>query len=96
MDLHLKQGGKLLGTLCPYDSDMFWTNCKFESTEAFQKFKPLFDEELRLLEDEDWDKWEEVYNRITSLKLELINLENGKIIDEFLLHIQDDEARLRY
>ena len=88
---------KLLGTLRPYSSDMFWTDCKFEATEEFQKIKPLFDEELKLVESDEFEaeKWEEVYGMIEDLNLKLISLEDGKVIKEFLLHIKDDEARVR-
>ncbi len=88
---------KLLGTLRPYSSDMFWTDCKFEATEEFQKIKPLFDEELKLVENDEFnaEKWEEVYGKIEGLNLKLINPEDGRIVEEFLLHIKDGEARVR-
>jgi len=96
MEFHLKQKDKLLGTLRSYDLDFPWLLCKFEFTEAFQQIKPLFDEESKLLESDDMEKWEVAYSKIDNLNLELINLEDEKSISDFLLHIQDDEAWIRY
>jgi hypothetical protein len=97
MELHLVREDKLLGTLRPYSSDMFWTDCKFEATDEFQKIKPLFDEELKLVESDEFnvEKWEEIAGKIEDLNLKLISLEDERIIQEFLLHIKDDEARIR-
>ncbi|HEY0428549.1 MAG TPA: hypothetical protein VGC76_12280 [Pyrinomonadaceae bacterium] len=95
MDFQLVQEDKLLGTLRSYDLDFPWAICKFEATEEFQKIKPIFDEELKLSESEDFEKWKEVYKQIESLNLKLISAEDERIIEEFLLHIKDDEAWFR-
>ncbi len=95
MELYLKQNDVLLGTLRSYDSDFPWINCKFEPSQAFQLVKPLFDEELKLLDEEDWEKYDEAYSLISALNLELINLSEGKVTTDFLLHIQGDEAWFR-
>ncbi len=96
MEFHLKQKGKLLGTLRYYEANFPWINCKFEPTEAFQAVKWLFDEEIELLEKDDIENWEIAYNRINDLSLELINLEDENIMGEFLIHIEGDEAWFRY
>ena len=96
MEFHLKQKGKLLGTLRSYDLDFPWLLCKFEPAEAFQQIKPLFDEESKLLENDDMEKWEVAYSKIDNLNLELISIEDEKSISDFLLHIQDAEAWIRY
>lgn len=96
MEFQLRQKDILLGTLRSYDFDFPWINCKFEPTEAFQAVKPLFDEEVRLINDEDMENWETVYLRIDELNLKLINVENDNVIDDFLLHIENDEAWFRY
>ena len=92
----MRQGDTLLGTLRSYDFDFPWINCKFEPTEAFQAVKSLFDEEIRLLHNNDMENWETVYIKIYELNLKLINVNNSNVIDEFLLHIENDEAWFRH
>lgn len=98
MEFQLKQKNQLLGTLRQYDSDFPWINCKFEPTEAFQQFKPLFDEELEFMKSEPFDieEWDAAYRKIIDLNLRLIDLTDETSITEFLLHIKGDEAWFRY
>jgi hypothetical protein len=101
MELHLKRADELLGTLRSYSTDFPWVNCRFEPLPAFEDVRPLFDEELRLLDtglvDSDQvEQWEIAYNRITSIGLRLFDIEQENYIDEFLLHIRGDEAWFRY
>ncbi|HVE55475.1 MAG TPA: hypothetical protein VNB22_01515 [Pyrinomonadaceae bacterium] len=96
MEFHLKQKDKLLGTLRSYDSNFPWINCKFEPTEAFQAIKPLFDEKIEFLESGDFENLEAADKQLENLAIKLVNLEDGKIVNEFLLHIQGDEAWFRY
>ena len=42
------------------------------------------------------ENWEIAYSKIDDLNLELVNLEDGKSIKKFLLHIYDDEVWIRY
>ena len=46
--------------------------------------------------DSEEDAWEEIMGQIDALKLRLTEAENGNNIEEFLLHIQNDEAWFRY
>ena len=93
----LKCGAKVLGTLKPYDLDQPFINCKFEPAEAYADFKPLFDAELQELEkDEDLDHWQRLYQKIFDLGLRLESEDGSEQINEFLLHIQDNEAWFRY
>jgi hypothetical protein len=89
--LQLMQGEIILGTLTFKDIDFPWVNCTFEPTPDFNAVKPLFDAELRAQEDE----WDQVYDKIFALGLQLVNHERNQCIDEFLLHIEDDWASFR-
>ena len=42
------------------------------------------------------ENWETVYIKIYELNLKLINVNNSNVIDEFLLHIETDEAWFRH
>ena len=96
MELHLKRGEELLGVLRSRDSDFPWLICEFEAAENFSAVKSLFEEELRLLESDEMDQWQNAYERINALGLKLIDVEVNNEIDEFLLHIKDREAWVRY
>jgi len=96
MELHLKRAEELLGVLRSYDTDFPWVNCKFEATPSFDDIRPLFEEELRLLDADQMDEWEPTYEQINSLSLQLIDIEDNKNIDEFLLHIRGNEAWVRF
>jgi hypothetical protein len=94
--LYLKQGETVLGTLEDDGGDFPWRYCTFKPTEAFQKIKPLFDRELELLKAEDWDQFEQAYQRIKDLGLRLVEKDGETEITDFLLHIQDKAAWFRY
>ena len=97
--LQLKRGNALLGTLQVIDLDQPWFICEFVRASGFESVKPLFDEELALLEGSDnfdIDAWENAYSRIDDLGLQLVPTDGGTPIDEFVLHIDGQEARFRY
>ena len=95
-EYQLKRGNDLLGRLSAYTSDFPWVNCKFEPTASFTELRPLFDEELRLLDSEDIVAWEESYEKIRALNLRLVAMNGGDEIGELLLHIDGDEAWFRF
>jgi hypothetical protein len=97
--LELKRGNVRLGTLQVIDLDQPWFVCEFVSTPDFEDVKPLFDEELALLEESDTfdiEAWEKAYSRIDDLGLQLVPTDSAAPISEFLLHIDGREARFRY
>jgi hypothetical protein len=92
----LLRGEELLGEIVIEDGDFPWLSGRFRPQPAFAEVKPLFDEELGLVEsgsDEDIEAWESVYERITG-SLSLV-APHG-LVPEFLLHIQGDEAWFRW
>ena len=94
IEYELRREKDLLGRLSSCTPDFPWMYCKFEAAAAFAELKPLFDDELRLLNEEDMDAWEEAYEKIRALKLQLVSGENE--ISEFLLHVDGDKAWFRY
>ena len=92
----LKQGTVILGRLVETEYDMFWVDATFEPTDAFVSYKPLFEEEYQALEAGDMDTVERLQDKISALGLRLVDEVDGRdAIDEFMLHIHDDEARFR-
>lgn len=96
----LQRGEELLGEIVIEDSDFPWLSGRFRPQPTFAEVRPLFDEELALVETlldsesaEDVEAWERVYERITG-SLSLV-APHG-LVPEFLLHIQGDEAWFRW
>ncbi len=92
----LKQDDQIVETLRVHTLDQTYFYCKFEATEAFQPFKSFFEEELKLLNDEDFEVWDKFYNQITNFNLKIVKCESEEFIEDFILHIQNDEAWFRY
>jgi hypothetical protein len=88
---------KIIGIIELYRLNQPWFYCKFYPTQQYVDIKHLFEEELKILESEDYDSWNDYYDIISSKGLKLHNLFNQEIIEEMLvLHIQNDEAWFRY
>lgn len=96
IEFQLWRGEDLLGKLTSCTSDFPWLNCKFEPCASFAELSAFFEEELRLLNAEDWVAWEQAYEKIRALKLRLVSAKEDQEIDEFLLHIDGDQAWFRY
>ncbi len=86
-------GTTLLGVLTFTDVDFPWLNCRFVPTSEFAAIKPLFDAELAAIEDDHWDQ---VYQHIIDLDLQLVNPERDQCIEDLLLHVENDAAWFRY
>jgi hypothetical protein len=87
----------LLGLLAPYEHDFPWVYCHFEAEPSFATLQPLFDAEQRALEGEhmDVEAWEKLYEPIMALHLYLLG-DDGKKIDDMLLHITNAQAWFRF
>lgn len=86
---------EVIGEIEITDSDFPWLSGTFVARSGFAEVKPLFDEELALLECEDYDAWDDVYCRIRGTGLRLFAGDGNEVV-EFLLHIRDGEAWFRY
>lgn len=87
---------EILGTLTLLYVDQPFFHCSFEPTQIYQCYKPLFDSEIALLEEDDMEAWEVEYSKIDELGLLLKPKGSGEIINDFLLHIEGDTAWFRY
>jgi hypothetical protein len=95
-ELHLKRGEELLGVLHCYDLDMPWFKGRFEAAAGFSEVRKLFEDELKFLDADQMDDWQIAYERINALGLKLIDVQTNEEIIEFVLHVRDTEAWLRY
>lgn len=76
--------------------DFLWLNARIEPCKGFEKVRPLFTEELRLLEsiDRDVEAWEAAYAAVRSAVI--LRYPGGRPVPEFLLHIYGDDAWWRW
>jgi hypothetical protein len=92
----LRRGDELLAELLVTGGDFPWLSASVRATPAFEDVRPLFAEELRLLDrlDEDAEAWEAAYDRV---RLE-VSLErpDGFAVPEFLLHVDGKDAWWRW
>ncbi|MEU6210189.1 hypothetical protein ACIA6E_01925 [Streptomyces sp. NPDC051815] len=84
---------ELLGEVVVDEADFPWLHGRFVPTPAFDEVKPWFDESLALVEAEEFERFDEVYDRIAHT-LSLV-APSGPVA-EFLLHIEDGRAWFRW
>lgn len=76
--------------------DMPWFLCTFDPDAAFPEVEPLFTEQERAIEAEDWDAAERVWREIFA-RLKLVPDDSAEgTIPEFIIRLDGDQARLRY
>lgn len=78
-------------------SDFPWVNATVERREGFDAIAPLYEEELRLLDelaDEESPEWTAAYERIRSMTR--LTFPDGSDVPEYLLHIDGEHAWWRW
>ncbi|MFD9793709.1 hypothetical protein ACFWXK_22490 [Streptomyces sp. NPDC059070] len=89
----LMHGSTLVGTVHVEDSPMPWLRGRFVPEPAFSLFKSWFDEANALVEAEEFERFDDAYDRIEDA-LTLVS-PSGPVAD-FLLHIDQDRAWFRW
>ena len=76
---------------------MFWFFCSFQAEDAFTQFRPLFNQQNVLAENDDYGSngWEQSGNQIIARDLLLEGIGERSSYKEFLLNIDDNEASIR-
>ncbi|MEV5970458.1 hypothetical protein [Streptomyces sp. NPDC051921] len=82
-----------LGEIVIDEADFPWLHGQFVPTTAFGEVKPWFDESLVLLEAEEYERFDDAYERISGA-LSLV-APSGPVA-EFLLHIDGGRAWFRW
>ena len=92
----LVRGDQTVAALVVTGMDFPWLHARLQPEAAFEEVRPLFDEELRLLDriDDDPATWEAAYQRIRRT-LQLIK-PDGRPVPEFLLHVEGAKAWWRW
>ena len=92
----LCQGDQVVADLVVTGSDFPWLEARLEPRAGFEALRPLFEEDLKLVEliDDEPEAWEAVYDRIrTTCSL---RYPDGRTVPEFLLHIDGVDAWWRW
>lgn len=89
----LRQGEAVVGEILIEEGDFPWLSGRFVPAAGFAKVKPLFERELALPEEEEWDEWDSVVGEINE-KLQLVAPAGP--VAEFLLYIDDERAWFRW
>ena len=93
---HLLRGGEVVADLIVYGGDFPWVNARLDPKQGFEEIRPMFEEELRLVDahDENIQAWEQAYDRVRS-EVKLAH-PDGHLVSEFLLHIDGTDAWWRW
>lgn len=89
----LLSGSVLVGTITVDEAGMPWQRGHFPPEPAFSQFKPWFDEINGIVEAEEFDRFDDVYDRIDSA---LTLMSPSGPVATFLLHIDADRAWFRW
>ncbi|WP_340563517.1 hypothetical protein [Streptomyces sp. GSL17-111] len=83
----------LMGTITVDEADFPWLRGRFVPERAFEEVKPWFDEVHVIVEAEEFERFDDAYDRIEGA---LTLLSSSGPVDEFLLHIHEDRAWFRW
>ncbi|MEV6374763.1 hypothetical protein [Micromonospora musae] len=94
--LHRRDDGRVLADLVVTGGDFPWLNARVDQREGLAEVRPLFAEELRLLDAGDVavEAWESAYEAIRNAVT--LRSPEGHDVPEFLLHIDGNEAWWRW
>ncbi|MFF9074837.1 hypothetical protein ACF1BP_24995 [Streptomyces sp. NPDC014735] len=84
----LHHGGQEIARLTVTGADMPWTHAEVETLPGFEEFRPLFAEQERAVDEEDWEQADACYTRIRHALT--MTFPDGSPVAEFMLHIHDD------
>jgi hypothetical protein len=92
----LRRDGEELGTLTWTGTDQPFHQYRFDAGPGFDDLKPLFEEELQLLNEDRMVDWEAAYQRILDSGLRIESSDGSQSLLEFILHIDGAAAWMRH
>ncbi|RNG36022.1 hypothetical protein [Streptomyces botrytidirepellens] len=84
----LHSGDQEIARLTVTSADMPWTHAEVETLPGFEEFRPLFAEQERAIDEEDWERADACYTQIRGALT--MTFPDGSPVAEFMLHIHDD------
>lgn len=96
----LRHGDEPIGVITIEEQDFPWLSGRFDASPGFARWAPLFDASQRLLDEisdsddaADWERWEQLYERISGA---LTLVAPNEPVAEYLLHVEDGRAWFRW
>jgi hypothetical protein len=90
----LRQADTVIARFTVVDSDFPWLHARVEATPDFEQYRPLFDEELRALNEEAWERFDAA-NQALRASVQL-HYPDGRRVPEYILHVEGDVAWWRW
>ncbi|MDB1086227.1 hypothetical protein PJ985_01385 [Streptomyces sp. ACA25] len=84
----LHHGDREIARLTVTGTEMFWVFAEVETLSGFEEFRPVFTEQERAVDEEDWDRADTCCTRIRSALT--MTFPDGSPVAEFMLHIHQD------
>ncbi|MFE3907815.1 hypothetical protein ACFXPY_48390 [Streptomyces sp. NPDC059153] len=84
----LHHGDQEIARLTVTGTDMPWTHAEVETLPGFEEFRPVFTEQERAIDEEDWERADACYAQIRGALTMMCP--DGSQVAEFMLYIQDD------
>ncbi|WP_393060174.1 hypothetical protein [Streptomyces sp. LN549] len=84
----LHHGDQEIARLTVTGADMPWTHADVEALPGFEEFRPIFSEQERAADEEDWERLDGCYEEIR--RALTMTFPDGSPVAEFMLHIHDD------
>lgn len=90
----LYRGDLLLGTVIqPAMLELAaWCGGVFHPVAGFERVRPLFENELHLLNAGRRPEWKEIWEEIQRSGLKLVPMDGGETLTDFVIHIENDQA----
>jgi hypothetical protein len=88
----LRIGVQELGTLTWAGTDQPFHEYRFEPKPPYDSVRPLFEEELRLLNAERMNEWDAAYQRVLDSGLSVESPDGSQRLLAFILHIDGRSA----
>jgi hypothetical protein len=84
----LHHGGQEIARLTVTGADMPWTDAEVEALHGFEEFRPLFTEQERAVDEEDWERADACHAQIRSALT--MTFPDGSPVAEYMLRMRVD------
>jgi hypothetical protein len=75
---------------------MYWADCSFDPGPAWEQFRPMFDAQNEAWQSRDRDAQSRALEAIGASGLTVVPCQDEKLITEFVLLIDGQDAAFRY
>lgn len=84
----LHYGGQEIARLTVTGADFPWIHASVETLPGFEEFRPVFADQERAIDEEDYERGDALYEQIRNALT--MTFPDGQPVAEFMLHIHHD------